>query len=114
MPRQLANNCALVSDSDNTVVLEINADNEHLNTDRFAARLQTALAEYTGRPVQLSIRLSSSTLDTPAVRTAKSKAEALVAAKASIESDPLVQQLVSEVDGVVDSDSVQPISEPES
>ncbi|MBX2886405.1 MAG: DNA polymerase III subunit gamma/tau [Granulosicoccus sp.] len=111
MPRQLANHCALVSNSEDTVTLEISPDNEHLNTARFVSRLTTALSEYTGRPLQLSIQESSQPLDTPALRNQQAEAEALEAAKASIEADPLVRQLINQVDGVVDSESVQPVTE---
>lgn len=113
MPRQLANNCALIGETDGTLSLKIDANNEHLNTPRFSARLQTALCEYTGRSLHLNIQLSDETLDTPAIRTQISEAEALKLAKASIDADPLVQQLVKKVDAVVDSDSVQPLGEPE-
>jgi len=109
MPLQLADNCAFGGVVDNVVTLQLETSSEHLNTPRFAQRLQTALGAYTGKDVKLRIDMAETELNTPARQQVQRKNEALQDAKQSIENDPLLQQLVAEVDGVVDPNSIKPV-----
>ena len=109
MSRQLADNCVLNTREGERLNLQIESAQAHLNTAQFSARLQTALSEYTRRNVSIEIEQSDAKLNTPARIDAKNTADALVAARAAIDADPVVKQLLSSVDGVVDAKSVQPV-----
>jgi DNA polymerase-3 subunit gamma/tau len=110
MPRQLASHSVLASNSGSDITLHLEDHAEHLNTAQFTARLQTALSEYTRTDINLSIEVVTDTLNTPAKIETQRNEASLEAARAAIDDDPLVKQLISEVDGVVDHDSVQPIN----
>ena len=109
MPRQLASHCVFHTREGDRIHLRIEADQAHLNTAQFSARLQSALSEHTRSDVSVSIELVTTSLNTPARIEEKRKADALSAARASIDADPMVKQLITSVDGVVDAKSVQPI-----
>ncbi len=111
MPRQLAMQSVFNTREGAKLHLHIEADQAHLNTAQFRARMQTAISEYTRSDVTLEITEVTQELNTPARIEQEKKDQALQAAKASIEEDPLVKQLLSSVDGVVDANSVQPVSE---
>jgi len=109
MPRQLISHSVFNTREGDRLNLKLETEQEHLNTDQFRARLQTALSEYTKSDISIAIETVSETLNTPARIDQKNKDDALVAARAAIDDDPMVKQLLSEVDGVVDDDSVQPV-----
>ena len=111
MPRQLANNCLLVSASDSLLTLQLEETAEHLNTSRFAARLETAVNDWSGTSRKLDIQMTAAKLDaTPARLDEAAQAAELEAARESIDQDPLVQSLVQQVDGQVDAASIEPKS----
>ena len=111
MPRQLANNCLLVSASDSLLTLQLEETAEHLNTSRFAARLETAVNDWSGTSRKLDIQMTAATLEaTPARLDEAAQAAELEAARESIDQDPLVQSLVQQVDGQVDAASIEPKS----
>jgi len=111
MPRQLASHCVLHTREGTRLNLQIEAEQAHLDTPQFSARLATALSEYTRSDVTISIKQVDNKLNTPARIEEQKKADALNAARAAIDADPMVKQLLSSVDGVVDVNSVQPIEE---
>jgi len=108
MPRQLAAHCALVSCEGDRLVLQLEAGAEHMNSPRFAERLRTALVAWAGRELALDVRVVDEPLETPARRDAAREENALAEARRAIDEDPLVQVLVSDVDGALDPTSVRP------
>ena len=110
MPLQLANNCLFGSIDGTQVTLQLENNLEHLNKKQFAARLQSALAAHTGVDVSLQINTIEAALNTPARQQVQQQEDALQSARTSIDEDPLLQQLVSSVDGVVDTDSIKPMN----
>jgi len=111
MPRQLASNCLLVDRNGGQLQMHIEQQQEHLNTDQFRARLQTALSECTRADVTVAVTVVDTELQTPARIEQKKQDDAMDAARVAIDEDPLVKQLLSGVDGVVDKNSVRPVSE---
>lgn len=109
MPRQLAAQCVFNTREGNRLNLQMEQAQEHLNTKQFCARLQTALSVYTGTDVTITIETVSAELNTPAKLEQQKKDDALSAARAAIDDDPMVKQLLSSIDGVVDANSVQPV-----
>ncbi len=109
MPRQLASNTQWVSCDSSHVQLKLESSSEHLNTARFAERVQDALSTWFGRDIRLSIDMVDGDLDTPARIDEQHKADNLAAARASIGQDPVVKQLIDQVDAAVDESSIQPL-----
>ena len=111
MPRQLASQCIVDTREGTTIHLKIEEAQSHLNTTQFSARLQTAISERTRSDITLNITPVEGELHTPARIDQKNKDDALAAARVAIDEDPMVKQLLSSVDGVVDANSVQPIED---
>ncbi len=111
MPRQLAEHSILSSINGNEIRLQLDTDADHLDSPRFIARLQGALSDSTGAAIQLLVSKSSAgaAMVTPAKIEKKRQHDVMSAAKAAINDDPLVQQLLAEVDGKVDENSVKPV-----
>ncbi len=109
MPRQLAAQCVFNTREGDRLNLQMEEAQEHLNTDQFRARFQTALSAYTGTEVTIAIEIVNADLNTPAKVEQQKKDDALSAARAAIDEDPMVKELLSSIDGVVDASSVQPV-----
>ena len=111
MPKQLAAHCAFVAHENGTLVLELEAGGEHLNSPRFAERLRTALVAASGTELALDIRVveAAAPLETPARLDAAREKSALDEARRALDEDPLVQALVAGVDGSLDPASVRPL-----
>lgn len=109
MPRQLASHTELLGDEGNRLRLRLQTGSEHLNVERFVERVQTALSQWLERDVKIIIDMVDGTLNTPASIDAQKSADELAAARISIKQDPLVQQLIDQVDAAIDEDSIQPI-----
>ena len=113
MPRQLAEHSILSSITGKEIHLELDAAAaDHLDSPRFLQRLQDALSASTGEAMKLVLSKSTAgaTMTTPAKIEKKRQHDVMSAAKAAINDDPLVQQLLAEVDGKVDENSVQPLN----
>ncbi|MGQ7846290.1 DNA polymerase III subunit gamma/tau [Granulosicoccus sp. 3-233] len=108
MPRQLASNCVLAALQADHFQLRLEAASEHLNTPRFTERVQAALEQWLGRPVRVSVELSTAELLTPSRLDEKQREDDMAAARMSIDQDPLVRQLIDRVDGSVDEASIAP------
>jgi len=111
MPKQLANHMEMTSYDGKQLHLKLEASSEHLNTSRFADRVNSAFTEWLGKQIRLSITVVDAELVTPARLAAKAQAEEMAAARKSIDQDPVVQQLIDRVDASVDPASIQPVSE---
>ena len=111
MPRQLAEHSILSNINGSEIHIQLDADADHLDSPRFIERLQGALSDSTGTAIKLVVIKSSAgaTMVTPAKIEKKRQHDVMSAAKAAINDDPLVQQLLAEVDGKVDENSVKPL-----
>ena len=113
MPRQLASHCILFERDGDVIDLQLEQQQEHLNTTQFRSRLQSALSERTRVALTVNISVVSAELQTPARINEQRRQQALSDARTAIDEDPVVKQLLSEVDGVVDESSVQPVTDSE-
>lgn len=113
MPRQLAEHSVLSKVDGNNIHIELDAAADHLNSPRFIQRLQDALSASTGVEINLVVNQgeAGAALATPAKIVHQQQEDAMSAAKAAINDDPLVKQLLEEVDGTVDQNSVKPIDQ---
>ena len=109
MPLQLASHCMWVGCDELAVRLKLEESAEHLMTERFSQRLQTGLSDWFGKPMKLHIEIVDAVLDTPSRIAEQQAADDLAAAHHSIKLDPIVRQLIDQVDGAVDESSIKPI-----
>jgi len=111
MPRQLAEHSVLSSINGAEIHIQLDAEADHLDSPLFTERVQAALSASTGEAIKLVVSKSQAgaATTTPAKIEKKRQHDVMQAAKAAINDDPLVQQLLSEVDGKVDESSVKPI-----
>jgi hypothetical protein len=79
-------------------------------------RLVEAVSGALGRAVRLDIAVveqpASSTADTPLARRELARAARQAQAVESIRSDPFVQGLINEMDGVLQDASIRPLQDP--
>jgi DNA polymerase-3 subunit gamma/tau len=103
--RQLATNCALLDHRDNTLRLAI--DPKVARTPPQVEKLMQALGKYLGRPVKLEFVEGAPSVETPSQTGERRSAEALDAAKRSLEDDPMVRELKSRFGATLHPESVR-------
>lgn len=104
--RQLATNCALIEHRGNTVKLGIDA--KVSRTGPQVDRLAQALGKYLGTPVKLEFVEGALPTETPTQTGERRSAEALDAARRSLEDDPTVRELKSRFGATLHPESVRP------
>jgi DNA polymerase-3 subunit gamma/tau len=106
--RQLATNCALVEHGGNTLRLALDARGQVLNTPGNRERLTQALAKYLGTPVKLEFAEGAPAAETPSQNGERRAAEAVEAARRSLEEDPTVREMKSRFGATLHPESVRP------
>jgi DNA polymerase III subunit gamma/tau len=104
--RQLATNCALLEHAGNTLRLAV--DPKVSRTPPQVEKLVQALAKYLGTPVKLEFVDATGTIETPSQSSERKSAEALDAARKSLEEDPMVRELKSRFGATLHPESVRP------
>jgi DNA polymerase-3 subunit gamma/tau len=111
--RVLADLCTLVGYDDTSIRLELGAAFRRMLDAAVHERLVEAVSGALGRAVRLDIAVveqpASSTADTPLARRESARAARQAQAVESIRSDPFVQGLINEMDGVVQDASIRPL-----
>ena len=110
-PRQLAEHCAVKRSSDDALALVLASDNAHLNTERVRNRLLEQLRKQFSGRVSVTIEVGEPPGPTPAQIRAEGESERMRKARASIESDPVVQEIQARFDAVLELDSIQPLED---
>lgn len=109
MAQQLAKHCILESVAEHQVVLRLAQEHKHLQTRMATENLQSALLEYFGRPVKLSIVFGKIAVATPAKIEHQTRQTMQQQASVSIEEDAFVVAAQVELDASVVADSIKPI-----
>jgi DNA polymerase III subunit gamma/tau len=104
--RQLATNCALLEHRGNTVRLGI--DPKVARSPPQVERLTQALAKYLGGPVKIEFVEGEPIPETPTQNVERRSAEALDAARRSLEEDPTVREMKSRFGATLHPESVRP------
>jgi DNA polymerase-3 subunit gamma/tau len=104
--RQLATHCALVEHRGNTLQFAIDA--KVPRTPPQVDKLAQALAKYLGGPVKLEFIEGAAAIESPAQNGERRTAEALDAARRSLEEDPMVRELKSRFGATLHPESVRP------
>jgi DNA polymerase-3 subunit gamma/tau len=104
--RQLATNCSLIEHRGNTVKLGIDA--KVARTGPQVERLAQALGKYLGATVKLEFVEGALPIETPTQHGERRSAEALDAARRSLEDDPAVREMKSRFGATLHPESVRP------
>jgi DNA polymerase-3 subunit gamma/tau len=104
--RQLATNCALLEHRGNTIRLGVDA--KVSRTGPQVDRLTQALAKYLGGPVKIEFVEGSAIPETPTQNVERRSAEALDAARRSLEEDPTVREMKTRFGATLHPESVRP------
>jgi DNA polymerase-3 subunit gamma/tau len=104
--RQLATNCALIEHRGNTLKLGI--DPKVARTPPQVEKLAQALAKYLGSAVKLEFVEGNLAVETPSQHGERRSAEALDAARRSLEEDPTVREMKARFGATLHPESVRP------
>lgn len=107
MTKVLAQNCVLDSKDEHRINLHIDNKHTSLTNDKQQQQLQTALSEYYGYTIILSINVQKLAKETPAKETARVKDEHFTTVKNSIANDPHVQSILDDFGGSLDENSIK-------
>ena len=109
MARELAQNCELRSVDEIRVVLCLSPTHRHLQMKPAQDKLQQALSEYFGRPLQLRIDLEEAAGETPAAVAQRRRQERQDQAVVSVEQDEFVREAIDLFDATVIESSIKPL-----
>jgi DNA polymerase-3 subunit gamma/tau len=109
LARELAQNCELRQLAGGQCLLRLSPKQTHLQMKPNPERLQQALVEYLGRPVQLRIELGENEVDTPAATVGKQRQEQQEKAASAIAQDVFVRDVIDTLGASVVESSIKPI-----
>ena len=110
LARTLAQHCELRLISETECCLRLAPAHSHLQMKPGPERLQQALGDYFGRPLQLKIELGNNETDTPAVAAGRERQERQERAIAAIEQDSFVRDVIESFDASLVESSIKPIA----
>jgi len=105
----IASNCALHSREADNLRFVLDAANAALFNKGHTEQIRAALAGRLERPVAVTIEPGEPASETPARRALRLLQERQQAAVASIEADPVLQDLIARFDGELDRSSITPV-----
>jgi DNA polymerase III subunit gamma/tau len=109
MARELGQHCELLKVDVNRVFLRLSPTHRHLQIKPAQDKLQQALSEHLGRPVQLAIDLQEVVGDTPAATAQRLRRERQDQAVASVEQDEFVREVIDIFDATLIESSIKPV-----
>ena len=112
MTGSIAANCTLIEANGDDWLLHLDPAHSALFNTTQQRRLNEALNQQQGRSIKLRIELCKPEQETPAQAAARRRAERQRSAEASIQADPLVQQMIQQFAAKVRDDSIEPIDTP--
>jgi DNA polymerase III subunit gamma/tau len=105
----IASNCELVSCEDGALEFILDQGSANLFNEGHSAKICTALSNYYGKNLSVSVTPGAVTGETPAMIMHRLKAERQRRAVVALEDDPLLQQLIERFDGQLDRSSIVPL-----
>ncbi|MFZ4538828.1 DNA polymerase III subunit gamma/tau [Propionivibrio sp.] len=109
MARELGQHCELGRVDGTQVVLCLSPAHRHLQMKPAQDKLQQALSEYFGRPLQLTIDLHETVGDTPAAVAVRRRNEKQDLAVAAVEQDDFVREVIDLFDATLIESSIKPV-----
>ncbi len=110
LARELAQNCELRRLEDGLCLLRLSPKQGHLQMKPNPERLQQALADYLGSPVQLRIELADNEVDTPAATAGRQRQEQQERAASAIARDGFVRDAIDTLGASIVESSIKPIA----
>ncbi len=108
----IAANCTLIAVEGDRWLMHLDPAQSALFNATQHRRLTEALSQFHGRTLQLDIELQTPQQETPAQAAARRRGERQRAAEQSIQTDPLVQQLMQQFAAVIRDGTIEPIEQP--
>ena len=105
----IAANCTLISVDGDRWLMHLDPAQSALFNATQHRRLNDALNQYHGRTINLDIELQTPRQETPAQAAARRRGERQRAAEQSIQSDPVVQQLMQQFAAVIRDGTIEPV-----
>ncbi|MEE1866532.1 DNA polymerase III subunit gamma/tau [Pseudomonas auratipiscis] len=112
MTGSIAANCTLIAAEGDDWLLHLDPAHSALFNATQQRRLNDALNQHFGRALKLSIELIRPEQETPAQAAARKRAERQGEAEASIDADPLIQQMIKQFGAMVRHDTIEPVDAP--
>ncbi|QYX49676.1 MULTISPECIES: DNA polymerase III subunit gamma/tau [unclassified Pseudomonas] len=112
MTGSIAANCTLIAAEGDDWLLHLDPAHSALFNATQQRRLNDALNQHFGRTLKLSIELIRPEQETPAQAASRKRAERQGEAEASIEADPLIQQMIKQFGAMVRHDTIEPVDAP--
>ncbi|MBZ5755904.1 DNA polymerase III subunit gamma/tau [Pseudomonas sp. S5(2021)] len=109
----IAANCTLVAVEDDRWVMHLDPAQSALFNATQLRRFNDALNQYHGRELKLVIEVRTPEQETPAQAGMRRRHERQRAAERSIQTDPVVQQLVQHFSAVIREGTIEPVEQPE-
>ena len=109
----IAANCTLISADDDRWLMHLDPAQSALFNATQHRRLNDALNQFLGRTLELDIQLQTPQQETPAQAAARRRGERQRAAEESIQSDPVVQQLMQQFAAVIRDGTIEPVEHSE-
>ncbi|MBA1200932.1 DNA polymerase III subunit gamma/tau [Pseudomonas capeferrum] len=109
MTGNIAANSTLMAAEGDTWLLHLDPAQGALFNSTQQRRLNDALNQHLGRTLTLNIELVRPEQETPAQAAARKRAERQREAEESIESDPLIQQMIRQFGATVRQDTIAPV-----
>jgi len=109
----IAANCTLISVEGDRWLMHLDPAQSALFNATQHRRLNDALNQYHGRTLQLDIELQTPQQETPAQAAARRRGERQRAAEQSIQTDPVVQQLMQQFAAVIRDGTIEPVEHSE-
>jgi DNA polymerase-3 subunit gamma/tau len=105
----IASHCELLSRSGSTLEFVLDERHGSLFNDKHRVRIAAVLESHFGTTLTVNVELGVPRSETPAMRAIRLKEERQREAVASIEGDPVLQQLIERFDGQLVQSSIGPI-----
>lgn len=109
MTGNIAANCTLMAADGDDWLLHLDPGQGALFNATQQRRLNDALNQHLGRTLNLRIELILPEQETPAQAASRKRAERQQDAVASIEQDPLIQQMIKQFGATVRQDTIEPV-----
>ena len=109
MERMLAHNCQLIAWRDERIELRVPHAQRHLVERAYQDRLKLALEQHLGTRVRLEISVGAGNGNTLAEIQGRENQQRQNEAKAALDSDPFVRDLIEDLDARVRSSTIKPV-----
>ncbi|MBK7356653.1 DNA polymerase III subunit gamma/tau [Propionivibrio sp.] len=109
MARELGQHCELRRLNKSRIELGLSPTHRHLQMKPAQDKLQQALTDYFGCPMQLTIDLHEASVDTPAAAAQRRNSERQDRAVAAVEQDEFVREVIDLFDATLIESSIKPV-----